>query len=252
MFNLINLSDQTFLVTGASSGIGRATAILISKVGGKAVLVGRNEEELNKTVGMMAGEGHIISPFDLNDVDAIPKWIKTVVENSGPLSGITHCAGISNPLSIGLLNQKRINGIMTINFNAAVMLTRGFRQKGIAAENGSIVYISSVAGLIGQPGQTIYAASKGALLSMCRAAAMELASKNIRVNCVAPAQVMSEMGKESARVLPPEKFKELEDAHPLGFGTPEDIANVVVFLLSDASKWITGTTITIDGGFTAH
>ena len=141
---------------------------------------------------------------------------------------------------------------MNINFNAAVALTRAFRQKGVAADTGSIVYIASVYGLIGQSGQSIYSASKGALIAMCRSVAMELAKQKIRVNCIAPGHILTEMGEDQRRLLPADRFADIENAHPLGFGEPEDVSNAVAFLLADSGKWITGTTMVVDGGAIAH
>ena len=252
MINPMNLTEKTVLVSGASSGLGREISIHISKLGGRVILVGRNESALEETVNRMEGAGHLVAPFDLNDTDAIPKWVKGLAERTGPLHGLVHSAGVVSTLSIGVLNSKRINSLMNINFNAAVSLTRAFRQKNVAADSGSIIYIASVYGFIGQAGQAIYSASKGALISMCRSLAMELAKQKIRVNCIAPGHILTEMGEDQRRLLPGDKFSEIERAHPLGFGEPDDVSNAAAFLLADTGKWITGTTLIVDGGCTAH
>jgi NAD(P)-dependent dehydrogenase (short-subunit alcohol dehydrogenase family) len=246
----MDLTGKTILVTGASSGLGREISILVSELGGKLVLVGRNENELEETLKRMTGKGHIVEPFDLNDIDAIPKWLKGLCVKTGPLKGLVHSAGIANTLGINLLNQKRINAIMNINFNAAVALTKAFKQKHIAENESSVVYLASVAALKGEPGLSIYSASKGALISLCRALAIELAPFKIRVNCVVPGHILTEMGEKTSRVIPPEQFAALQNKHLLGFGSPIDVANAVAFLLSDTGKWITGTKLIVDGGYT--
>ncbi len=252
MINPMDLTNKTILVTGASSGLGRQISIHISRLGGKVVLVGRNTAALEETLNRMDGSGHRMEPFDLNEIDAIPKWVKGFSKETGELHGLVHSAGVVSTLSIGVLNLKRINQLMNINFNAAVALTRAFRQKGVAAQSGSIVYLASVYGFIGQTGQSIYSASKGALISMCRSIAMELAKQKIRVNCVAPGHILTEMGEDQRRLLPEDKFKAIEEGHPLGFGEPDDVSNAVAFLLADSGKWITGTTMVVDGGAIAH
>jgi len=251
MINPMNLTGRCFLVTGASSGLGREISIFISKLGGNLVLVGRNVEQLKHTEKFLEGQGHFVEQFDLNEVDAIPKWMKEVVKKTGPLKGLVHSAGVSSTLAINLMNQKRIHQIMDINFNAAVGLTRAFRQKKVAEDNGSIVLISSVAGLKGDSGLSIYGASKGALISLCRSLAVEFAASGVRVNCIAPGHIMTQMGKETARVLGSEQLEILGNKHPLGFGSPDDVAAAVAFLLADTGKWITGTTLVVDGGYTA-
>ena len=249
MINPMDLSCRIIMVTGASSGLGRETSILLSQLGAHVILVGRNEEQLNKTLSLMEGDRHYIKPFDLKKVDEIPKWMKLIAAETGPLRGLVHSAGISATLPLRGTSTKKLEEIMCVNFTAAVNLTKAIRLKGIRAESVSIVYISSVAGLGGEPGLTAYSASKGALLSFCRSAAVELANEGIRINSVAPGQVMTEMGKKTEATLPPEHFKALEAKHPLGFGKSRDVANAVAFLLADTAKWITGTTMVVDGGY---
>ena len=139
---------------------------------------------------------------------------------------------------------------MNINFNAAYSLTRGFRHRKVRAESSSIVFLSSVSGLIGQAGNTAYSASKGALISVTRALAMELAREQIRVNCVAPALIQSDIADHMIESLTSEQFQKVEDKHILGFGKIDDVANAIAFLLADTGRWITGTTLVLDGGYT--
>jgi NAD(P)-dependent dehydrogenase (short-subunit alcohol dehydrogenase family) len=252
MINPLDVSGRCFLVTGASSGLGREIAILLSQLGARVILVGRNKKELLKTVKMMEGENHVIKPFDLRDVDKIPRWLKDSGKETGPLDGLVHSAGVAITLPLRALNRNRIEETMDINFYAALILTKAFRQKGVCSNGGSVVYISSVAGLIGVPGLSAYSSSKGALNAMCKSLAMELAKEKIRINCVAPGHVMTEIYKKTKTILPPENFEALEAAHPLGLGQPRDVANAVVFLLGDAGRWITGTTMVVDGGCSAH
>jgi len=249
MINPMDISGRIIMVTGASSGLGREISILLSQLGSHVILVGRNEEQLNKTLSLMEGDKHYIKSFDLKEVDEITKWMKAIAYETGSLSGLVHSAGISATLPLRGTSTKKLEDIMRINFTAAVNLTKAIRLKGVRAKSVSIVYISSVAGLGGEPGLTAYSASKGALLSFCRSAAVELANEGIRINSVTPGYVMTEMGKKTKSTLSFEHFKALEAKHPLGFGTPRDVANAVAFLLADTARWITGTTMVVDGGY---
>lgn len=141
---------------------------------------------------------------------------------------------------------------MRVNVVAASALAKGFRQRGVFVEGGSIVLLSSVMGLVGQPGQSLYSATKGALVAMTRSLALELAREQIRVNCVAPAVVMTGMSEQLKQNVSPEQFAQITAMHPLGLGRGEDVASAVAFLLADTARWITGTTLVVDGGYTAH
>ncbi len=141
---------------------------------------------------------------------------------------------------------------MRINVGAAIGLAKGFCQKGVCAPGGSIVFISSVAGLTGQAGLAAYAASKGAIVALTKALAVELAGEHIRVNCVAPGVVTTEMGQSLLRMLTPEQDADLEAMHLLGLGRPRDVAYAIAFLLAETARWITGTVLVVDGGYTAH
>ena len=141
---------------------------------------------------------------------------------------------------------------MRINVTAALCLAKAFRQKNVSTAGSSIVYLSSVMGIVGQSGQTAYSASKGALVTLAKSLTLELSRENIRVNCVAPAVVNTEMSEKMFQSLTPEQVKQIESMHPLGIGTPRDVANAIAFLLADTGRWITGTTLVVDGGYTAH
>jgi len=248
--NPMDLSRRNILVTGASSGIGRGTAILLSQLGASVILVARREDKLKETQMMMHGDDHMIVPFDLTDVDEIPKWMRSLTSPEKRLHGLVHSAGLMHIRSIREVDNDSLNDMMTINFNAAYSLTRGFRHRKVRADSSSIVFLASVSGLIGQTGNTAYSASKGALISVARALAMELAREQIRVNCVAPALVESDIVDHMAETLTPEQFQKIQDKHVLGLGKVEDVANAIAFLLADTGRWITGTTLVLDGGYT--
>ncbi len=252
MINPMDLSGQTILVTGASSGIGRETCVLLSQLGAKLILVARNEERLEQTKSLLDGDDHRVEPFDLADVDSIPRWLKVVGKEDGPLDGLVHSAGVQVTRTLQFLSSKNIDDVMQVNFTAAVILAKGFRQRGVSAPSSSIALISSVMGLVGQPAVAAYAASKGALIALTKSLALELAGEGIRVNCVAPGQVRTEMTQMMAQSLTEEQYAAIEAHHPLGIGEPIDVANAVAFLLADTGRWITGSTLVVDGGYTAH
>ena len=253
MINPLDLTGMTILVSGASSGIGRSIAIYLSQLGAKLILVGRNPERLAAARAQLAaGPEHLVEAFDLSQADAIPGWLREVAAKSGPLHGIVHSAGMMMPKPLKLLTDADFTKTMAVNVGAALALTKGFRQKGVCAPPGSVVYISSVMGLVGQPGISVYSATKGALGSLARSLALELAREQIRVNCVAPAMVKTEMLEDFKARLTEAQFAEQMRAHPLGLGEPEDVASATAFLLSKAARWITGTTLVVDGGYTAQ
>ncbi len=252
MINPMDLSERTFLVTGASSGIGRETTILLSELGAKVVYVGRNREQLLKTAEMLSGDGHRSEEFDLTTVDDIPKWMNNLASEIGPLHGVVHSAGIHFVRPLRIMSSKSTEKMMRINVGAAIALSKGFRQKGVRRDEGSIVFLSSSMGIVGQPGVTDYSASKGAICAITKSLALELAEEKIRVNCVAPAIVKTEMVAKQQESLTTEQLENIKAMHPLGLGVPRDVANAIAFLLADTGRWITGITLAVDGGYTAH
>lgn len=252
MINPMDLVNRTILVTGASSGIGRETAVLLSKLGACLILVGRNEEQLIKTRSLLDGTEHHISVFDLSNCDKILHWIKDISSETGPLHGLVHSAGVQFTRPLRIMNGENFEELMRVNVTAAMFLAKAFRQKGVFVPGGSLVYLSSVMGLVGQSGQSAYSASKGALISLAKSLALELSRENIRVNCIAPAMVNTEMSDKMFEQLTPEQVSQIKSMHPLGLGQPSDVANAIAFLLADTARWITGTTLVVDGGYTAH
>ena len=252
MTNLVDLSGKNIIVTGASSGIGRETCLLLGELGATLALVGRNRARLEETLKLLKSSGHVVECIDLSDVDDIPQRVKAISEQIGSLNGLVHCAGIRKTLPLKSVGSKSICETFDINVGAALGLMRGLRQKSVRAGEVSAVLVSSVAGLVGEPAISVYSASKGALISMARSLAVELAGERIRVNCVAPGLVQTAMADEIAASLTPEQFEQIRLLHPLGIGQPRDVANSIAFLLSDASSWITGTTLVVDGGYTAR
>jgi NAD(P)-dependent dehydrogenase (short-subunit alcohol dehydrogenase family) len=249
--NPLDLTGRRVLVTGASSGIGRETAILLSRLGASLTVAGRDENRLADTVARLEGEGHSAASFDISRLDAIPAWVKQLAAG-GPFDGLVHSAGIHQAAPLRVLNPAAMEDVMRTNVLSAAFLAKGFRQKGCRADAASIVLLSSVAGLAGEPGIAAYSASKAAIAGLARSLAVELAPERIRVNAIAPGFVRSEMGDRLKEFLTPEQFEAIERNHPLGTGTPGDVANGAAFLISDAARWITGTTLVMDGGYTAH
>ena len=252
MLNPLDLTGRTVVVTGASRGIGRAAAVYLSQLGARVVAVARDEQKLDETLGNLAGSGHLSRSFDLNQVDQLPALLKKLSEETGPLYGLVHSAGIvfNRPLK-GLTHQSLLD-IQRINVDAAIMLSKGFRQKGVADPAGSsIVYLSSVAAFKTKPALAAYAATKGALLSLAKTLALELAPEKIRVNCVCPGLVRTAMLEDLEQILLPEQIEKLHAEYPLGLGEPEDVAYAIAFLLAPAGRWITGTSVVLDGGYTA-
>jgi NAD(P)-dependent dehydrogenase (short-subunit alcohol dehydrogenase family) len=252
MHNPMALDGHAVLVTGASSGLGRAISILISKLGGRVVLVARSQERLAETLSLMDAGDHRVEPFDLERLDDIPRWMKNLTSEVGPLNGLVHSAGLHVTMPLRVLKPSRLEELMKVNVSAAMALTKGFRQRGVRAEQGSVVYLSSVSALAGSAGNAAYSATKGALVSMCRSLAMELAPEQIRVNCLAPGWVPTELSARAGEKLEGSQLQAIADMHPLGLGQPDDVANAAAFLLADTGRWITGQTLAIDGGYTAH
>jgi 3-oxoacyl-[acyl-carrier protein] reductase len=254
MRNPMDLSGRTVLVTGASSGIGRETSVVLAELGASLVLTGRRREELDRTAAALPPGGHHVEPFDLADLDAIPSWIKGLAERTGPLDDLVHSAGVHFTLPLRATATRQYADLMRVNVDAAFFLAKGFRQKGVrrAGSRSGIVLLSSVMGLIGQTGIAAYSASKGALVSMARSLALELAREGIRVNCVAPGVVRTRMAENAEQVLTSEQYQAIEALHPLGIGTPRDAAHAIAFLLAESGRWITGTTLVVDGGYTAQ
>ena len=252
MKNPMDMSGKRVLITGASSGIGQSTALLLAELGCQVVLVARDEERLKTTLGEMSGTGHHIRAFDLNKVELIDAWLRETVSVSGPLNGLVHSAGMHRTVPIRFENPMVDDPLWRLNYHAATALLTSFRKPGTRTPQASVVFVSSIVGLIGQPGISSYCASKGALISYARAAGLELAREGIRVNCVAPGHVRTNLSALAESRLTEAQVKTIEDSHPLGIGSPEDIANAIAFLLADTGKWITGTTLVVDGGYTAH
>ena len=251
MINPLDLTGRTIVVTGASSGIGRDTAVLLAELGARVVLVARDRARREQTAAAMQGAGHLIEEMDLAQADALPAWLKTVVATTGPLHGLVHSAGNQITVPIRVLDTKLFEKHMHVNVYAAGTLIKGFQQAGCFHPDGSsIVLLASTAALVGVPGNSVYAASKGAVISLARALAMELVPKRIRINCVAPALVETEMFERYNQSITEEQRKRFEAVHPLGLGKPRDVSNAIAFLLADTARWITGHTLVLDGGYT--
>lgn len=249
--SLFDFQKKTILVTGASSGIGRATAEVLAKLGTKVILVARNQNLLAEVKENLLGKDHIVAPFDLTKLEEINPWMSELSTRAGKLHGLVHCAGIHMLKPLRFLSSANIDDIMRLNVTAGLMLAQAFRQKQISAKPSAIVFLASVVAVVGQAGVLPYAASKGALVASMKSLAVELATENIRVNCVLPGIVKTSMSDKLFESMGVEQLEAIKKAHLFGFGEPEDVANAISFLLSDAAKWITGSTLVVDGGYTA-
>lgn len=251
MLNVIDLTGRNIVITGASSGIGQANAILSSKLGAKVTIIGRDKEKLEITLSQMEGKGHLMFPMDITNFDQIDDLISEVVKKNGKINGFIHSAGIEMTRPLKILKQENFQHVFAVNVFAAFEFAKTITKNKNIDDSASFVFISSIVGILGQPGKIAYSASKGALLSGCKSMALELAGRNIRVNSVLPAVVETDMSNQIMESIGEEGRENVLKMHPMGFGKVEDIANACVFLLSDASKWITGTEFVVDGGYSA-
>lgn len=242
MNNSFSLQGKTILVTGASSGIGRAIAIACAEAGASLVLNGRNVARLNETLSQLRGDGHIVVPADLT----IAEQRSVLAEQVPVLDGVVHCAGIGSRVLCKMLEEQDVNRVMQANFEAPVLLqAQLLREKKIAKE-ASIVFIASAAATMPSVGNAIYSASKAATIAYAKCLAQELANRKIRVNCISPAMVWTDLALVGATE---EQLREAEQNYPLKrYAQPEDITGAAIYLLSDASSWVTSSNMELTGG----
>ena len=257
MYNPMSLSGKTIIVTGAASGIGKECAVLINKLGGNLLLLDKNEAGLQAVARQLPElqTKTVVRSIDLSDFDSIKETlIGTKSEFGSAYTGLVHCAGIPSVLPLRALSNNQYENVMRINTQAALNLAKVFssKQGHDSEKQGSIVFISSVYGVVGSAANVAYATSKAALLGMTKSLAIELAERGIRVNCVAPGFIKTNMADGVNSLFDTDYADRIEQMHPLGWGEAIDIANAIAFLLSDASKWTTGAVFHIDGGFTAQ
>ena len=240
------LTGKTILVTGASSGIGRATAIECSRLGAEVIMTGRNEQRLQEAFQQLATEGGQYYVAELTDEKAVGE----LVEKLPAIDGLVNAAGIASTILFQYAKPERIRSMFDVNFFAPVELTRLLLKKKKINKGGSIVFLSSIDGTLNAHiGNSTYSATKGAIASIARGMAVELASKGIRVNCVMPG--MTETPLIHSDSITQEQLDKDKKLYPLGrYGRPEEIAYGIIYLLSDASSFTTGAGLVIDGGFT--
>lgn len=243
MYNPFSLEGKKILVTGASAGIGRAIAIACSKMGACVFVVGRNVGRLNETMSEMEGACHASLNCDLTSLQDVVSFVSELPK----IDGVVHCAGIGQRILCKQLTEADVDDVMEINFKAPVMLQTELLAQKKLNKGSSIVFISSIASWSPSIGNSIYSASKGALISYAKCLGLELASRQIRVNCISPAMVWTSLAKKDG--INEEELRADENRYPLRrYGQPEDIAHLAIYMLSDASSWMTNSNVEITGG----
>lgn len=244
-----SLEGKKILITGASSGIGRAIAIECSKMGATMILTARSNERLEETISQMEGLGHTYISADLNIDSAIQEIISFI---DCKLDGVVLCAGYALPKPFQFFSKPDVQSMMKINFESPFFLTQDLFRKKKLEKGASIVFVSSISGVyISAITGSLYSASKAALNGAIKGIALELASRSIRVNSVNPGMIDTDIFKNSS--ISKEQLQEDEQKYPLKrYGKPEEVAYGVIYLLSDASSWTTGSNLLIDGGYTLH
>ena len=248
--NPFSLEGKTILITGASSGIGAQCAIDCSKMGAKVVLIARNEERLNRVLSQCEGDAHA-DMAEIVDKGARP-LLERIVSEHGKSDGFIHSAGIQKTAPLKLLSMKDYEEVIKVNTLSAFEILKYLPNIKYMNAGGHIVLIASITGVIGRSGLAAYSASKGALISAVRSMSLELAHRGICINCVSPGTILTPLMQSYLDTLDESKKKQRIDGFPLGLGQTADISNACIYLLSDASRWVTGQNLVIDGGYTAH
>lgn len=247
MERILDLTGKVIIITGAGSGIGRETAIRASQLGARVVIIDLAEQGLKETFDSLDGDGHCYYVADLTIPDTISTIIKDTVAKSGSMiHGLVHCAGISSRKPLNVLTKEGFGKVMDVNFYAFVELVRQGCKKKHFAEGGSVVVMSSISSIRGYKAKTEYCVSKAAVDAFVRCMALELAERRVRINSVMAAAVNTPMAQKAREMNASVGASEF--SAPLGLTEPYEVANTIIFLLSDATRTITGTSILIDGG----
>ena len=254
VFNPFSLEGKTIVISGAASGIARQCAISCSLMGAKLILLDLNEEGLKDTMTMIERpEDHYWTVVNLTDRERVKEVIAEGVAKVGKVNGLLNCAGISTTLPLNAVKEDTLDKFFKVNVYTGYYLTQEICRRANLSEDGaSVVFFSSVAGSYGEAGKSVYGMTKGALKAVAKSLAVELARKNVRVNSISPGVIVTPINQNLPHIADPEKRAALEAQHLLGLGKTTDIANACIYLLSDASRWVTGINLFVDGGYTAR
>lgn len=239
------LQGQVALVTGGSRGIGRGIAHALAEAGAAVAVIGRNEERARSVAEELPGTGHAAFSCDVADADQARETVAAVADALGPVTVLVNNAGIARDNILARMKDEEWDEVMAVNLKGAFNMTRALTRPMMKQRDGVVINVSSVVGLIGNPGQSNYAASKAGIIGFTRSVARELAARNVRCNAIAPGYIETDMTK----ALDEKQTEALEKRIPLGrLGTPEDVAGVARFLASPAARYITGQVLAVDGG----
>ena len=247
----MRFQGQNFLISGGSAGIGLATAQRLAAEGAQVALLARDEARLQSALASLAGTGHVTVACDVANEEAAAAGVKSLKERWGTIHGAVMSAGAHSVRPLAVSKAVNFEEMFRLNVLTATNVIRPV-VRTLPAGGGSLVVLSSVAGLRGAPGAAAYAAAKGALLALVRSLAHELAPRGARINAVVPGVVTTAMTEQFLGTLPPAQKEAVVKSHPLGLGRPDDVAAAIAFLLSTESCWITGSELVIDGGLSAH
>lgn len=245
-----SLKGKTILITGASSGIGASCCKLLSQYGANVLLLGRDSSKLSGVLRKLEPGDHSVLSFDLENIEDIENQLLPFLEKYKKIYGFIHSAGIDITLPIANLTNSHYLKIFNINVFSALEISRILSKKKYIPDGGSsFVFIASIMGIIGSGGKTAYSASKGALISAVRSMALEFVTKKIRVNCISPAIVQTKLVDNLFSNLSDEAVNSIVKSHPSGLGKPSDIASACLYLISEEARWVTGSNLIIDGGY---
>lgn len=247
--NPFSLQGKRILVTGSTSGLGKTIAITCAHMGAELIVTGRDGERLAHALAQLqtiSARAHLAVQADLTQARGRDALVAAA--GQAPLDGVVHSAGISRLSPVRMITEQHLREVQAINVDAPMLLTQALLKRNLVATDGSMVFIASIAAHIGVPGVAAYSGTKAALLAMVRCLAMEVVKRRIRANCLSPALVETPLLDATATMIG--SMEQERSNYPLGFGKPQDVAHAAIFMLSDASRWITGTTLVMDGGLT--
>ena len=245
MNNIFSLENKTVLITGASSGIGRQIAITASEMGAIVIITGRDSKKLDESKSLIPGKAICITADLAKEADIIK-----LVNELPKLNGVVFCAGVVDYSPVKFINEQKITEVFSVNFNGQALLTKHLLKNRKIEKAASLVYISSVSSKLGVAATALYAASKAALNAFAKVTASECAGQQIRSNSISPGIVITPMSGKAVEAVSAESMASAAAEYPLGYGSPADVAGLVIYLLSDSSRWMTGSEIVMDGGLT--